>query len=87
MAAARPPSPGLSVAELHRIATDDHVAKLSAWRNTVFHVPRGRDPYRLELRFLETSLGDYYVGLVDAAFEDRSRRESGLSRPLRRAHS
>ena len=57
-------SPGLSVAELDRVATGDHVAKLSAWRNTIFHVPRGSDPYQLERQFRETSLGDAYMALV-----------------------
>ena len=58
--------PGLSVPELHRVATEDIVAKLSAWRNTVFHVPDTRvgDVYRREHQFQETFPYDYLKDLV-----------------------
>ena len=59
-------SPELTVAELGGVATTDRVAKLSAWRNTVFHVPDRRlgNPGRLEDQFLETSPIDSYTDLV-----------------------
>lgn len=58
--------PALSVPELNRVATEDFVATLFAWRNTVFHVPdrRIRDVYRLEHRFQEKSPHDYLRDLV-----------------------
>ena len=60
-------NPELNVPELHRVATGDNVTKLSAWRNTVFHVPdiRVRDPYRIESQlFLDISLDNYCRDLI-----------------------
>ena len=58
-------SPELNVSELNRVATDDKIAKFSAWRNIVFHVPdiRVHDPYRLESQLLATSPEEYYMDL------------------------
>ena len=58
-------NPRLKIPKLEQAVTDDMITKLSAFRNAVFHVPDTRvaDPYRLELRLLDTSPMDYYSDL------------------------
>ena len=58
--------PELSIVELCSLATDDNLAKLFAWRNTVFHVPDKRiaNPYRLAKQLLDISPYDKFRELI-----------------------
>ena len=59
-------NPELSVPDLSRVATNDKIAKLFTWRNTVFHVPdtRVRNPRRLENQLMDTAPHEYYRDLI-----------------------
>ena len=64
-------TPKLSLARLRDVVTGESAARLSAWRNTVFHVSSRKvgEAVRLERKVLDTSLLENYPDLVSGLWQ------------------